>query len=76
MNRKDTLAAVAATGLVATYDAATGEYRVTYRTEDEPCAARREVFAYYTDDGEDAVDTAWAMSRNHRLAAGLKRLAA
>lgn len=70
MNRKETLAAVAATGLVATYDSSVGEYRVTYRAEDEPNAKRREDVAYYTPDGEDAVDAAWFMRRERaKLAA-------
>lgn len=71
MNRKETLAAVAATGLVATYDAAVGEYRVTFRKDDMPDATRREDVAYYTSDSEDAVDAAWLMRRQaaNRLAA-------
>lgn len=72
MNRKETIAAVAACGLVATYDAAAGEYRVTYRADDEPDAKRREDVAYYTDDGEEAVDAAWLMRRER---AGFKRAA-
>ncbi len=64
MTIAQTKAAVAATGLIATWDADAGEYRVTFRKEALPCADRREAVAYYTDDAEDAIDTAWAMRRH------------
>jgi hypothetical protein len=60
MTRKETLAAVRAAGMVATYDADAGEYRVTFPAS-EMDAERREAVACYTSDGDDALGSARAM---------------
>lgn len=45
-------------GLTCRYDSATGEFRVNLLPQD----GGNEDTAYYTDDRQDAVDTAQAMS--------------
>lgn len=65
MKRKEALAAVAAVGMAATYDADAAEYRVTYRADVMRCKERREAVAYYTNDGADAVRTARAMREHY-----------
>lgn len=67
MTRKETFAAIREVGMSVSYDAETGEYRVTFPAS-EMNAERREAVAYYTPDGEDAIGSAHHM-RNHRKAA-------
>lgn len=57
------VAAVAATGLIAVWSAEWNEWRITFRVVDMPDATRREEVACYTDDNEDAIDTAWQMQK-------------
>lgn len=61
MTQKETLAAIRAAGMAARYSAEFGEWRVTFTADDMPSAERREAVASYTDDAQDALDTARAM---------------
>jgi hypothetical protein len=54
MTTKNVLAAIRAEGMTAAYD--NREYRVNYR-------AGKEVTAYYTNDPQDAIDTAKYMRK-------------
>ncbi|MDP3869939.1 hypothetical protein [Phenylobacterium sp.] len=66
-NRKETLSAVRALDMVATYDPEAREYRVTYLASEMPDTREREKVAHYTTDGEDAVLTAAVMMSARRL---------
>jgi hypothetical protein len=72
MNRKDVFAAVRALGMVCTYDADCGEYRVAFplkhyaeTADPRSLAERQEAEAYYTPHGEDALGTAQVMMQRH-----------
>lgn len=76
MNRKDTLAALNALGLHASFVKETGEYRLAPgyilaggRGFQAQQAREEEAKAYYTTDRQDALDTGRAMveRREHRL---------
>lgn len=72
MTRKQTLDAIRALGLVASYDGDSEEYRVAYsygflaggRTEQQRQKDWQERSAYYTDDKDDALGTAKHMAAN------------
>lgn len=65
MTQKQTLAAIKAAGMTARYSADWREWRVTFTAADMPSAERREAVSYYTDDAQDALDTARAMRAHH-----------
>jgi len=56
MTQSSLFQAVRALGIAITVN--DGEYRVTYRVQDEPCPGRREDQAYYVDDREEALAAA------------------
>jgi hypothetical protein len=70
MTRKETLEAIRALGLLASFDPETREYRVAPNLGPLPCGrgfqaqrrAAEERAAYYTPDATDATDTARRMS--------------
>lgn len=64
MTIQSTLAEIKALSMHAKRDSDTGEYRVTYPYGELPDSVREDC-AYYTNDAQDAVDTARAM-RLHR----------
>lgn len=49
-------------GMRATWNKETYEYRVAYAAAAMPQNEKREATAYYTDDAQDAIDTARRMS--------------
>lgn len=59
MTKQELFTQVRQLGLAVT--ALDGEYRVTYGAWQVRDAARREALAYYTDDRQDALDTARRM---------------
>jgi hypothetical protein len=59
MNRQQIIAAVEAKDLDCSYKSSTGEYRINLRIKD----GGTEQTAYYTNDGEDALNTATAMAK-------------
>lgn len=66
MNKADTVKAIKALGMLGQWKADVQEWRVTYRPGELDANvtidnARREECAYYTDDAQDAIDSARAM---------------
>lgn len=62
---KETLASIRSDGMAVECDQ--GEYRITYRATDMHDYDDRERAAYYTTDRQDAIDTAFKMSRFGKL---------
>ena len=58
MTTKQAVQKISSIGMAAGYDRELGEYRVTYKGVRPD---RAETLAYYTDDPQDAYDTALAM---------------
>jgi hypothetical protein len=80
MTRKDTLATIKALGCTARFSE--GEYRVSIaptvlaydlKLDGKAAMAKNEAIAYYTNDSEDAINTAIEMRKRHNsIASGLE----
>lgn len=64
MTQAQTISAIRgiAPHMVARFIPETGEYRVTFSRQFMPDATKREDCAYYTNDAQDAIDTARVMA--------------
>lgn len=64
MTKAATRAAIKAAGMIGVWSSEWRQWRVTHTEATMPDKARREDVAYYTDDNEDALDTARAMRKH------------
>jgi hypothetical protein len=64
MTQKQLIQAVRALGLVCRVT--DGEYRISFPVSQAVTADRAEASAYYTDDRQDALNTAQAMARAYQ----------